>query len=85
MSLKTSLYLLKDHNPGNAGRVCDRVRTRKRAFGPRCVPRVSDLEMVTGGTFGGDSETDRRVRSVKVTVPRSATRLQEFLRAYYYR
>ncbi|KAL4130942.1 hypothetical protein QTP88_008310 [Uroleucon formosanum] len=35
-------------------------------------------------TFGDDGETDRRVRSLTVTaVPRSATRLQEFRRAYH--
>jgi len=42
--------------------------------------------MVTegGGTFGGDDETDRMVRSLTVTaVPRSATWLQEFQRAYH--
>jgi len=47
-----------------------------------CVgPGDGDFEELLGG-YG---ETDRMVRSVRVTVPRRATRLQEFLRAYYYR
>jgi len=42
-----------------------------------------DPEMVTGGTFGGDGETDRRVRSLAMTVPKSPIQLPEFQRTYY--